>query len=191
MASIGACTNCNYTCNEEVKVRNTKFRIRVESAAEPGTSSGAITLERGPDGRLWASLGSEQRVVRVHRCFPWSEPGRFISLRDDDGKEFALVEDPALLADAARTVLEQALAEAGFIFDVDAVLDIEEEVELRDWRVLTGQGPRRFQTRLDDWPRKLPDGGLLIRDVTGDFYRVQDPARLDHKSRALLWAFVD
>jgi hypothetical protein len=37
------------------------------------------------------------------------------------------------------------------------------------WRVHTDQGARRFQTRLDDWPRKLPDGGLLIRDVTAIF----------------------
>jgi hypothetical protein len=32
---------------------------------------------------------------------------------------------------------------------------------------------------------------LLIRDVTGDFYRIRDPGALDRKSRALLWAFVD
>jgi hypothetical protein len=53
------------------------------------------------------------------------------------------------------------------------------------------QGARRFQTRLDDWPRRLPDGGVLIRDVSGDFYRVADAAQLDRTSRALLWAFVD
>ncbi len=87
--------------------------------------------------------------------------------------------------------LDAAMCEAGFIFDVSAVLEIEEEVELRNWLVRTHQGARRFQTRLDDWPRKLPDGGLLIRDVTGDFYRVSDPAQLDRTSRALLWAFVD
>jgi hypothetical protein len=162
----------------------------VEPAREAGLTE-TLTLERGPDGRLQAQLGGEVRVVRVQRCFPWSEPGHFISLRDADDEEFALVTDPAELSSATRAVLEDALAEAGFIFDMKAVLELEEEVELRNWRVNTTQGPRRFQTRLDDWPRKLPDGGLLIRDVTGDFYRVNDPARLDRKSRALLWAFVD
>jgi hypothetical protein len=52
-------------------------------------------------------------------------------------------------------------------------------------------GNRSFQTHLDDWPRVLPGGGLLIRDVAGDLYRLADPKRLDKKSRALLWAFVD
>jgi hypothetical protein len=171
---------------------NTRFRTRLQAPVAPSFAHAArLTLERGLDGRLCACIGSEVRVVHVQRCFPWSEPDHFISLRDDDGEEFALVADPADLGSAARAVLDAALAEAGFIFDLDAVFEIEEEVELRHWRVHTNQGARRFQTRLDDWPRKLPDGGLLIRDVTGDFYRVADPARLDRKSRALLWAFVD
>jgi uncharacterized protein DUF1854 len=171
-------------------MQGTKYRIRVEPAHEADRAD-SLTLERGPDGRLQAQVGKEVRVVRVQRCFPWSEPGHFISLRDADDEEFALVADPAELNSSTRAVLEEALSEAGFIFDVEAVLELEEEVELRNWRVHTTQGPRRFQTRLDDWPRKLPDGGLLIRDVTGDFYRVSEPSRLDRKSRALLWAFVD
>ena len=71
------------------------------------------------------------------------------------------------------------------------VLEIEEEVEIRRWQVETAQGPRRFVTRLDDWPRALPGGGLLIRDVAGDLYHLADPARMDQESRELLWAFVD
>jgi hypothetical protein len=71
------------------------------------------------------------------------------------------------------------------------VLAIEEEVEIRHWTVETVHGPRTFQTHLDAWPRTLPMGGLLIRDVAGDLYRLADPASLDRKSRELLWAFVD
>src|SRR5438445_1254822 len=61
-----------------------------------------------------------------------------------------------------------ALAVAGFVFAVTRLLEIDEEVEIRHWRVETRQGPRTFQTRLDDWPRMLPHGGLLIRDLAGD-----------------------
>jgi len=31
----------------------------------------------------------------------------------------------------------------------------------------------------------------LIRDVAGGLYHLADPAALDKRSRALLWAFVD
>ena len=127
----------------------------------------------------------------VRRCFPWSEPGRYLSLRDGDEEEFALIRDPAELDAASREALETALALAGFVFEITRVLEIEEEVEIRRWRVETRQGARSFQTRLDDWPRTLPHGGLLIRDVTGDLYHLGRPAALDRHSRALLWAFVD
>ena len=150
-----------------------------------------LSLEQRPDGRLWAVRGDEERAVWVRRCFPWSEPAQYLSLRDSDEEEFALVRDPADLDDASRAALEDALALAGFVFEITRVLEIEEEVEIRRWRVETRQGPRAFQTRLDDWPRTLPHGGLLIRDVTGDLYHLGRPAVLDRQSRALLWAFVD
>src|SRR5688500_12821538 len=84
----------------------------------------ALKLERALDGRLCAQVGNERRVVRVQRCFPWSEPDHFISLRDDDDQEFALVADPSLLDTHGRAVLQAALSEAGFIFDISAVIEI-------------------------------------------------------------------
>jgi hypothetical protein len=150
-----------------------------------------LTLKHRADGQLWATRGEEERVVRVRRAFPWSEPGRFISLRDAGDREFALVAEPWELDAESRAALEAALAAAGFVFVVTAVTKIEEEVEIRTWRVATRQGARTFQTRLDEWPRPLPGGGLLIRDVAGDLYRIDDLAALDAKSLELLWAYVD
>jgi hypothetical protein len=150
-----------------------------------------LSLEQRADGRLWAVRGDEERAVWVRRCFPWSEPARYLSLRDADEEEFALVREPAELDAASRDALAAALALAGFVFEITRVLEIEEEVEIRRWRVETRQGARAFQTRLDDWPRSLTHGGLLIRDVTGDLYHLGRPGALDRHSRALLWAFVD
>lgn len=150
-----------------------------------------LQLEHRADGQLWATRGEEQCAVRVRRAFPWSEPARFVSLRDAGDREFAFVPDPAALDPVSRQALEGALAAAGFVFVVTAVHEIEEEVEIRTWRVTTRQGARTFQTRLDDWPRTLPGGGLLIRDVAGDLYRIDDLTALDPASRELLWAYVD
>lgn len=150
-----------------------------------------LTLERGTDGRLRAIRDGEACAVTVRQAFPWSEPGRFLSLRDDDDEEFALVEDVGGLDAASRRALEEVLVVAGFVLEISRVIGIDEEVEVRHWQTETRQGPRSFQTRLDDWPRVLPHGGLLIRDVAGDLYHVADPESLDEESRALLWAFVD
>jgi len=150
-----------------------------------------LTVQHRRDGRVWAVRAGEARPVVVRRCFPWSEPGRYLSLRDEDDREFALVRDPAELDADSQAALGAALVAAGFVFAVTRVLAIDEEVELRHWRVETRQGPRSFQTRLDDWPRAVPRGGLLIRDVAGDLYHIADPAGLDRRSRDLLWAFLD
>jgi hypothetical protein len=103
----------------------------------------------------------------------------------------ALVREAGDLEPRSRAVFEEALAEAGFVIEVQRVLAIDEEVEIRHWTVETRQGPRTFQTRLDDWPRVLPDGCLLMRDVVGDLYRLPVLDQSDAQTRDLLWPFVD
>lgn len=154
-------------------------------------SESELILRTAGGGRLSAIVDGEWVVVRLRQCFPWSEPQRHLSLRDDDDEEVALIDDPAALGPESRRALEQALAEAGFVLEVTRVLSIEEEVEIRQWKVETRHGSRSFQTHLDDWPRALPKGGLLVRDVAGDLYLLPAPREMDRRSRDLLWAFVD
>ena len=155
------------------------------------TSIHGLTLRTALDGRLVVVIDDRSIAVRLRQCFPWSEPGLHLSLRDDEDREVAIIDDPAHLEDESRLALEHAVAEAGFVLEVTRVLGIDEEVEIRQWVVETEQGSRSFQTHLDDWPRILPSGGLLIRDVAGDLYRFSSPSTMDKKSRELLWAFVD
>lgn len=150
-----------------------------------------LRLERRADGQLWAVLGARAVPVEVRRCFPWTAPATFVSLRDGEEEEVALVRDLDELEPDSRSALEGSLAEAGFVLDVEAVDEIEDEIEIRTFRVRTRQGPRRFQTLRDEWPRPLPGGGILLRDVAGDLYRVADPAALDAGSRRRLWALLD
>jgi hypothetical protein len=147
-------------------------------------------LRMSEDGRLIAVTPRGPIAVRVRQCFPWSEPHRYLSLRDSEEREVLYVEDPAALDDASREALERAVAEAGFVLDVTRVVSIDEEVEIRQWTVETRHGDRAFQTHLDDWPRLLPNGAILIRDVGGDLYRIV-VSEMDKGSRDLLWAFVD
>ena len=150
-----------------------------------------LRLERRRDGQLWATAGPRECPVRVLRCFPWSEPTRFISLRDVDNQEVALVHRFADLDGPSREVLSEALAEAGFVLRIERIDAVEEEIEIRSWKVRTPHGARSFQTLRDEWPREMPGGGLLIEDVAGDLFYIEDPQALDAASRELLWAFLD
>lgn len=150
-----------------------------------------LKVEREASGQLSVELNGRRHAVRVQRCFPWSEPGCFLSLRNGDDEEVALVTTLDELDEASRRAVEEALVEAGFVLEVVAIEEVDEEVEIRTWRVRTRQGARSFQTRLDDWPWQVPGGGIVIRDVAGDLYHVADPEGMDAVSRRWLWAFVD
>jgi hypothetical protein len=151
----------------------------------------AVAVERRADGRLWVAKGGEAIPVTLVRCFPWSAPGRYLSLRDDDDREVVFVGDPEELDAGSREVLAEALHTAGFVHEVTAIEELEDDFEIRRWRVRTRQGPRQFQTTLEAWPREAPSGGLFVEDVAGDLFRIPPAGELDPKSRKLVWAFLD
>ena len=150
-----------------------------------------LTVRRRDDGQFEAAWDGRTAVVRVIRCFPWSEPHRFISLRDHDENEIALIPDLTQLDPDSRQAVESALAEAAFVLEVVRIDSIEEEFEIRNWRVQTRQGPRTFQTHRDEWPRAVDGGGYLVHDVAGDLFRIPPPAQLDEASRKRLRIYID
>ena len=161
------------------------------SVAPLTAPSAPLSLEKRADGRLWALLAERAAPVKIRRCFPWTFPERYLSLQTEENEELALVADPDTLDATSRAALSQALGEAGFVFLITRVYSVEEDFELRCFKVETPQGTRAFQTALDAWPRETPDGGLLIEDVAGDVFRIENPDQLDPKSRELVWELVD
>ncbi|MFP4540437.1 MAG: DUF1854 domain-containing protein [Opitutales bacterium] len=150
-----------------------------------------LNLRLADDGRLLLSREGKTTSVKLRACFPWSNPQEFLSLRDDENHEHALVRRPEDLDPASRAALQGAMAVAGFAFEVKRIREIEKDFELRVWKVETAQGPRQFATALEDWPRELPDGRILIEDLSGDIYVVTDRKALDGESRRLLWAYTE
>lgn len=150
-----------------------------------------VTVRRRDDGQFAAVWNERTVVVRVIRCFPWTDPQRFISLRDHDENEIALIADLNELDDASRETVEAALGEAAFVLEVTRIEFIEEEFEIRNWRVQTRQGPRTFQTHRDEWPRAVDGGGFLVHDVAGDLFRIPAPENLDDASRKRLRVYID
>jgi hypothetical protein len=56
------------------------------------------------DGRLVVLVDDAPIRVRLRQCFPWSEPGLHLSLRDDEDREIAIVADPEDLDDWPRAL---------------------------------------------------------------------------------------
>jgi len=152
---------------------------------------GPLRLEWRGSGLVIPGVDGNSVPVKAQRCFPWSETGRWVSLRNEKDEELVLIENVDDLPPVSRRALERALSESVFMLVVESVEEVEEEFELRRWKVMTRQGPRSFQTRLDEWPRQTPGGGLMIRDLSGDVYHVPEVVEMDEASRKRLWAFAD
>ncbi|MEM6820745.1 MAG: DUF1854 domain-containing protein [Verrucomicrobiota bacterium] len=165
--------------------------IMKESGAE--THLDRVRLRRREDQVLLAEVGADKLgvPVTVARCLPWLAADQFISLRDKDGNEIALVRDLSELDTDSRAVLEKELEFVKFCLRVTKLDQLKQDFELRRWEVQTHAGPRVFQTLLDDWPEKMSDGSFLIRDICGDFYQIVPMHELDTKSQEYLWSFSD
>ena len=150
------------------------------------------------------SASLEEVVPFLERIFASNaslEPGMSREGMLNRAHELAIRRAPGLVEDyraiggsplAAQCRAEaRSLAEAGFVFEIEGIEAVEEEIEIRTWKVMTRAGRRSFQTKRDEWPRDVPGGGLLIRDVTGDLFLVPDPSELDKGSQRRLWAFTD
>ncbi len=174
-----------------MSVADTTNKNRETASERDMDSKRPFTLEAGIGGGVVVVRAGERTSARVIPCFPWSDSMKYISLRDEKDKELAFVSDFDELDIDSRQALLEALAQASFVLEIMKIESIEEEYEIRNWKVVTRQGACSFQTKMTDWPRKLANGEVLIRDVSGNLFYVERPETMDKKSRKLLWALAD
>lgn len=129
--------------------------------------------------------------VKLHPCFPWRYPSSHLSVRNHEGEELGYIKDMDELSEDSQNAVKRSLAEALFHFEILDVLKVEEDFELRNWLVVTSQGERTFQTKLTDWPRRLPSGSYVIRDVHGDLFVIRNAESLSKSSLKKMKAFTD
>ena len=84
-----------------------------------------------------------------------------------------------------------AVQQETFCFQVTDIELIEDEFELRHWKVKTRQGARQFQTELSAWPRSLPNGSHMVQDVYGDLYMIPPVEQLPPAAREIIWSYID
>ena len=126
---------------------------------------------------------SEQ--VNIKLCFPETHPEKYISLVNSAGDEVHFIEDLKDYSDKEKNIVKSILDQSTRKMMVLDVLNIEEEIELRVFHVLTDSGKTIFYTKLEDWPHHMKDGSYLIRDIHGDDYSISTD-KLSQKARNLI-----
>lgn len=149
-----------------------------------------LDLKRQKNGILVLKYGERLVEVFLKQCFPWTYPGEYLSLRDKDDNEVCLIEKLEDINEEARALIEEEIRFSQFVLNITSIEKIEEDVELRRYLVHTEQGIRVFQTKLGDWPEVKMDGVILIEDLAGDLFKINDWRKLDSKSQKELSPYV-
>jgi hypothetical protein len=125
--------------------------------------------------------------VRPRRLFPISGKAGYVGFLGEKDTEVVLLADPDQLDDKSAEALEAALARTYYAPKVLQVFDIEEAMGISLWHVRTEQGLARFEV-IDRQRniRILPQGRLLIVDVDGNRFEIDDVTGLDPRSQALI-----
>lgn len=133
---------------------------------------------------------TDEIEVNIKKCFPWSHQNKYLSLRNRDDEEVYLLPCIDLLDDQSKKNLLYYLSLSDFMLNIVDILSIDEEVELRNFKVVTTSGERSIQTKLDDWPKVLKNGSVMIQDLCGDTFVIKNLKSLKVAARKLIGTYV-
>tara|TARA_R110002072_G_scaffold276051_1_gene437286 strand:- start:11807 stop:12277 length:471 start_codon:yes stop_codon:yes gene_type:complete len=140
---------------------------------------------------LQAKIKERSMEVYLKRCFPWSHPHQFISVRDTEDKEVFFIQNIDDLPEEERGLLLKQLESDTFVLEITKINSIDDEVEIRKFDVQTDKGHRVFQTMIDYWPEMLNSTDVLINDISGDMYKITNWKNLDFESCKLIEQYID
>ncbi|MER3495993.1 MAG: hypothetical protein C4320_03805 [Armatimonadota bacterium] len=157
--------------------------------ASPALSAAEVQLRAVPgspdvDVRL---EGDWHSGVTLHRCFPLSDPARFISLLGRDGKELAILDHLDELDPASRQVADAALDRRYFTPAISRIMELEKDAGMWRFKVETQRGESEFYVRnWRDSAFEIDPGRWLILSVDGGRYEIKKLETLDPLSLRLL-----
>ncbi len=132
--------------------------------------------------------------VSVHRCFPFSDPTHFISIREPeaDGREIGLIEDLDALPRDMRAMLEEQMSLRYFTPMIEKVHSVKEEYGYAYWDVTTDRGACRFTVRTGGGGSVYAIGPnrYLINDINGNRFEIPDLYKLSAKEIKQLDLFI-
>jgi len=156
---------------------------------QAATDIQSIRLWRDERGRLVFRAAAEAEPVvgvQLARCFPWSLPDRYISIRDSNGGELCLLRSVEQAEPETRRIMEEELAAQEFVPRITAVHGVDDDFDVMAWRVQTDRGPIELQVKNVDDIRQLDERRVVIKDHAGGLFEVPDITLLDSRSRRLI-----
>ena len=150
-------------------------------------------FERTEGGFVSLKISEEESYERVNlfRAFPFSDPDRYISVREADTKarEIGIIQELSVFDEQMQEVLREQMNLRYFTPKIMRVYDLKVEQGYAYWDVLTDRGPCKFTMNSGSIPH-IADGRLLIVDVDSNRFEIEDFNKLPHKDVKKLDLFL-
>lgn len=140
---------------------------------------------------LYLNEDKDKEMVTLKKCFPWSEGASFFSVRNAKDDEVAFISKLEELSGSDYQAIAKYFESHYSQFTINKLISVNEEYDLRLFQVETQFGRRNFQMRAEDWPVILSEGRILLFDINGDFYVIEDINKLTVKEQKTLNYLVD
>jgi hypothetical protein len=175
-----------------MRMEETEHNISVEPDKEPDyefLDPDKIRLFRSDLGWLRLEVEDDRCYldVKVTRTFPLSNPDSFYGLLNAKDRVIGIVVDPSKLDKNSGIICEEEVKRRYFTPIINKIIRMKEEHGAIYCEVECNMGSREFVVKgIRDAILDLGDGRVLIMDVDGNRYMVDDWLKLDNKSRRLL-----
>jgi len=148
----------------------------------------ALEVRASSCGFLEIDVGDgEFQRVRPVCAFPISSPNRYIALVNESGEEIGLIRELREMPRAKRKMLTDALERGYFVPRITRIKGLSYRFHVLYFDVDTDRGRRKFELRdRTENLRLLSSGKVVVEDVDGGRYVIENISQLDPKSQALL-----
>lgn len=131
--------------------------------------------------------GKDYTRVSLHRAFPFSEENSFISIRDRENKEIGIIKDLKDFSEDIGELFNAELTRRYLLPILCNICSVKEEFGYSYWDVVTNIGPKKFTIKKDNSSLiNIKGNQILITDVDGNRYKIEDYTQLDERSYKLI-----
>jgi hypothetical protein len=145
---------------------------------------GEVDLRLDESGSLEGAVaGAEHRGVHVRELFPYSRPGRYIEVRDEERNLLGFIRDLDDLQTRVAQAIRTSLRLNHFVPLVQQIRSISGRHHMFTWKVLTDRGEAEFHIRgRRQNMEEIGGDEYMVTDTEGNRYRIPSITQLDPKS---------
>lgn len=144
-----------------------------------------LCFYRNPKGFIALKVGQEDyKRVKLSRILPFADPFRYISVADMEGKEIGIIKDLSELPEEQCDLVKNELAGRYFCPEITVIETIKEKMGYYYFDVDISGYKKVFAVKdITRSIKQLDEQRIIITDVDGNRYFIQDIWAIDSKSR--------